>query len=310
MVFSGTSFYWGITTRISATIAALFSNMTFTRTSPDNIEQVIKVPVHYGMKEKMMARLEVAPGADTQVAMQLPVVSYEVAGWAYAPDRKEVSLSRNVRKITGDKNHFNVQYNSVPYDIFYNVYIYAKTMEDGLKIFEQAIAFFTPDFTVTMTAVPTMVDDRDIPIVLKNVQFEDLGQPDKIAERRMLIWTLQFVAHVFYFGPVRAKPVIKDVIMNLRLDGRIANPEDTEFPPYPSIANDPATNLQIENDIANNAPIASTTEIIPGLDANGNPTFNYSQAIPYQQVDVDDNWAVLVHIVDVREGANGVTANT
>lgn len=288
MVFSGDYFYWKLTTKYSAAFGSLFSNIKVKRNSTDgNIEQYISVPLVYGTKEKTQARLESVTEADKQAALQLPVISYELTGYKYAADRKLISINYKSKKLDNDKNRFNLQYNPVPYDLHYKVYIYTKTMEDGNTILEQILPFFTPDFTITMDLIPEMDDKRDIPIVLLNNSVQDLGQENKIWERRILIWSLEFVVHGYLFGPVKIKPYIKVINVNFRLDDSIINGETREWP-----------------SVSNTSPIVGVVQMYPGLLANGSPTTDPTQTIPWAEIAIDDDWGLINVQTNIVAGAN------
>jgi len=295
-MFSGTRFKHDLLTKYHAAFGRMFADITIERTSANNsIDQVIKIPLHWGSKEKMILRTEVLPEADRQYSIQLPAISYEFVQPVYHTDRKGISVVRNVRVLDqGDPERpskFKVQYNPIPFDLYYNVYVYAKNIPDANQIIEQILAFFSPDFTITMNLIPEMEEIRDIPVVLKNATYEDLGQVDKPYERRILVWTLQFVAHAWLFGPVKRKHMIKDIITNFRLDARVVTEEAKEFPPMPDITDE-------------DAPIAAITEEYPGLTANGEPTHDISNAIDWRLVEVDDNYGVVVQKVNITAGSN------
>ena len=286
-------------TKFHAAFGSLFSDIVINRQSSDgSINQQIKVPLHWGEKEKMLARLEALPDADRPVALQLPIISYEFLKPTYSSDRKYESVTRNVRKTPDDKNKYLVQYSGAPYDLHYNVYVYTKSIEDGNKIVEQILPFFTPDFTISMELIPEMSDVRDIPVILNDVSYDDLGKESNPIERRILIWTLQFTMNAHFFGPVKRKPMIKDIFIRYRLDGRLVSPEDKEFPNFANTV-----------DLENNAPVVSITEQYPGVNANGEPTANASDAIDWKLVDVDDHFAIVIERINITP-SNVVMSNT
>lgn len=290
MVFSGDNFYWQLISKYNATFGMLFSDITIKRSSTDTtINQNIKVPLYFGTKEKMQARVEALPNADRQFAVQLPAIAYEYPIISYSTDRKLISVNRNVIKNSSDKNSFLVQYNPWPADLHYKLYIYAKNIEDGNKIIEQILPFFTPDFTVSMELVPDMNDYRDIPTILKgNVNFSDNGKQDSETERRILVWTLEFIMHAFLFGPKKIKPVIKFIQLNQRLDDTRVAPDATSWP-IP---------------LSNSSPIVGTVTQYPGLTANGVGTYDPTQTIDWHNIAVDDEWDMIVQYTNTQAGAN------
>ena len=105
-------------------------------------------------------------------------------------------------------NGFN--YTPVPYNISYNLFSFTASAEAGLQIIEQILPFFQPDFTVTINAIPTLNIKRDIPIILNSVNYEDTYSGD-FTTRRAVIYTLNFTAKTYLFGPSTSQKVIKTV---------------------------------------------------------------------------------------------------
>ena len=64
-------------------------------------------------------------------------------------------------------------FNPVPYNITYQLFIFTATAENGLQIVEQIVPYFQPDYTVTINMIPDMNIKRDVPIVLGDIQYED-----------------------------------------------------------------------------------------------------------------------------------------
>ena len=76
---------------------------------------------------------------------------------AYDGSRKLNTVTRTVVEdpTTPDKRKY--QYNPVPYNIEFKVYVYANHSEDASKIVEQILPYFTPDWTTTVQLVPEVV---------------------------------------------------------------------------------------------------------------------------------------------------------
>ena len=98
----------------------------------------------------------------------------------------------------------------MPYNISYNLFSFTASAEAGLQIIEQILPFFQPDFTVTINAIPDLNIKRDIPIILNSVNYEDTYSGD-FTTRRAVIYTLNFTAKTYLFGPSTSQKVIKTV---------------------------------------------------------------------------------------------------
>jgi hypothetical protein len=112
----------------------------------------------------------------------------------------------------GKKTNFN--YTPVPYNINFSLYSFTATAENGLQIIEQILPFFQPEYTVTMNVIPEMQLVRDIPIILNSVNYEDTYNGE-FTQRRAVIYTLQFTAKTYLYGPMSNQKVIKQVQADL-----------------------------------------------------------------------------------------------
>ena len=115
----------------------------------------------------------------------------------------------------GKKTNYN--YTPVPYNISLQLYIFTATAEDGLQIIEQILPYFQPDYTVTVNMVPKLDIKRDIPIVLGNINYEDSYDGD-FTSRRAVIYTINFTAKTYLFGPMSNQGVIKSSQADLGTD--------------------------------------------------------------------------------------------
>ena len=192
---------------------SLFNDIAITRKNSAGTEvQTLKVPLAYGPKQKFITRLEQDPGDNQAIAMTLPRIGFEIAGFAYDPVRK---LNRIIKKkivsTEADKKlqQMSVQYTPVPYDVGFELFIMTKNSDDGIQIVEQILPYFQPEYTVSIKEVPEMDTIRDVPVVLNNISYEDTYAGD-FTERRAIIYTLNFTAKAYVYGPVTtAKPITK-----------------------------------------------------------------------------------------------------
>ena len=192
---------------------SLFNDIYITRKNASGSDsQSMKVPLAYGPKQKFMVRLDADPNLDQKVAITLPRIGFEIAGFDYDPSRK---LNRIIKRKkvsnTTDKalKQMNTQYSPVPYNLNFELFVMTKNSDDGIQIVEQILPFFQPEYTVTINEVPEMAVIRDVPIVLNNIGYEDT-YTGSFTERRAIIYTLNFTAKAYVYGPVTtAKPITK-----------------------------------------------------------------------------------------------------
>jgi hypothetical protein len=98
----------------------------------------------------------------------------------------------------------------VPYNLNVQLYVMAKNSDDALQMVEQILPYFQPDYTLTIKDMPEMGVARDIPIVLNSINYEDSYKGD-YAERRAIMYTLDFTTKFYLYGPVTSSKVIKTV---------------------------------------------------------------------------------------------------
>ena len=207
----GTYFYHQTSRKMVVAFGSLFNNIEVRRTdSNDAVTEVIKIPLSYGPKDKMLVRISQDPSLNPKVALTVPRMGFELTSMTYDGARKLNTMGRNVKKgTTGLKKQFN----PVPYNWDFSLYVFVKNAEDGTQILEQILPFFTPDFTVTMTLISGMTVKMDIPLVLNSVTSEDSYEGD-FASRRSIIWTLSFLMKGFLYPSVtdNAKVITSSVV--------------------------------------------------------------------------------------------------
>ena len=96
----------------------------------------------------------------------------------------------------------------VPYNIGFELAIISKNQEDGLQIIEQILPVFQPHYNLAVKLLPEMSEIRDIPVVLNDIDYEDSYEGD-FSTRRAIIYTLQFTAKTYLYGPVTSASTIK-----------------------------------------------------------------------------------------------------
>jgi len=189
--------------------------------------QSIAVPLAYAPKEKFLTRLDQQPDLDKrEFAVTLPRMSFEISGISYDSSRKLTRIQK-YKTVKTDKEGkvMNYNYTPVPYNISYTLNIFTATAESGLQIVEQILPFFQPDYTVTVVAVPELDIKRDVPIILNDVNYEDSYSGD-YTSRRAVIYTLNFTAKTYLFGPANTQKVIKEVQSDLYTDTPEATREE------------------------------------------------------------------------------------
>lgn len=192
----------------------LFKDITLVRYNPDLSEQErMIVPISYAPKELYVMRLEEDPDLDKKVQMTLPRISFEMTDLKYDTTRK---LNTNIKTFAQTSGGLVSQYNPVPYDFNFSLYVYVRNIEDGAQIIEHILPYFTPDYTIKVNLIPEMGAVKEIPIILNDASQDITYEGGKDWEPRMIIWTLTFTVKGFIFGGITpAGGIIKQSITNV-----------------------------------------------------------------------------------------------
>ena len=234
--------YWGTIRKAIVAFGNMFNNITVERKDANGETiQTIKVPLSYSPKQKFLTKIRQQPNIDNQnLQVIVPRMGFEMVSLDYDPNRKiaPIQQSRTINSSTSA----SAQYAPTPYNINMLLYIYVKNQDDGLQIVEQILPYFNPDYNLTLKAIPELDIKNDLPILLNSIGFEDDYEGD-MTTRRSIIWTMNFIMKLNFYGPVNKQGIIKRV--------------------NSSIYNDPDLNTKLQ-------AIKSTTS------ANALPTSNYT----------------------------------
>ncbi len=118
------------------------------------------IPIAYASKERYVMRLEDDPNLDKKVQMALPRLSFEMTGLSYDSSRKQ---NTNTKNFASSGSGTISQYNPVPYNFDFSLYLYVRNIEDATQVIEHIVPYFTPDYTVKINMI--------IPILNVNILF-------------------------------------------------------------------------------------------------------------------------------------------
>jgi hypothetical protein len=209
-----TPFYHRSIRKIIVGFGNLFSKITLVRYNPDMSEQErFIVPIAYASKERYVMRLEGDPDADKKVQLTLPRMSFEMNGVSYDASRKQNTNVRNY--ASGSSGAVSAQYNPVPYNFDFSLYVYVRSIEDGTQIIEHILPYFTPDYTIKINMIPEMGIIKEIPIVLNSTKYDVEYEGSRENDSRMIIWTLNFTAKGHVFGGISSPKLIHTTITNI-----------------------------------------------------------------------------------------------
>jgi len=209
--------------KLTVAFGTIFNNIQVKKADANGTSiQSIRVPLAYGPKEKFLVRLDQQASLDSrEFAVVLPRISFEITGISYDATRKLTRVQKYKTVKTGSNSILNTNYTPVPYNINYTLNVFTATAENGLQIVEQILPYFQPDYTITLNVLPNMNMSRDVPIVLNNVNYEDSYTGDFVT-RRAVIYTLNFTAKTYLYGPAGTQKVIRTVQSDVYTNTNIA----------------------------------------------------------------------------------------
>jgi len=170
------------------------------KNSADDTVSIIKVPLAYGPTQKFLARMQQEADLNRPVQITLPRMSFEFIGLQYDPGRKSTQTQTIINQ-TPDGANLKRNYMPVPYNMKFQLSIITKLNDDMLQIIEQILPYFQPAYNLSINFLGNLKEKRDIPIQLDGISMED-DYEGNFDTRRALIYTLDFTAKVYLFGPV------------------------------------------------------------------------------------------------------------
>jgi len=235
----GQHFYHSTVRKAVAVFGTLFNDINVLRTKADgSIISQLKVPLAYGPKAKMLARIDQATGSDSSMAIKLPRMGFEITSLELDSTQKLAKRNVIVESHASDATKKKTIKHQVAYNINVSLYILTKNQDDGLQIVEQILPYFQQEYNLTINPVSGFAYKQDVPIILTGVTMSDDYEGDFVT-RRALIYQLDFTMKMKFFGPTGNQGVIRTV--NIDLNGNSGGSdilEEMDFAITPSSADE------------------------------------------------------------------------
>lgn len=216
MSLHNSHFYFSMIRKYTVSVGNIFNSIYVVRYNEDGTESSRdKVPLSYGPKQKYLYRTEQNPDLNERFSIKLPRISFEMIEMRYDSSRKTPSTNkfRNDTIVNGTKAY---SYNAVPYEFLFDVNIMAKNTDEALQMIEQIVPFFTPDYTLTINAIPELNIVLDIPITIDSITSTDNWNSD-FSERRNIVWNIQLTLKGMLFAPIKTSKIILEA--DWKIDG-------------------------------------------------------------------------------------------
>jgi len=229
----GTHFYHEKIRKSVSIFGRLFNNIYVIRKNASGgVLNQLKVPLSYAPRQKYLERIRENTDLynDTKVAIKLPRMSFEITSFAYDNTRQLTKLS-NFKALGSTNQQRQKFYSPVPYNINFQLNIYAKSQDDALQIVEQILPTFNPQYTLTIKPFPDDYPDfkEDIPIIIQGLSFSDDFE-GAMESRRTIIYTLDFEMKVSFYGAITEGDVIRTSIARLfEIDAGAGNDSDIKL---------------------------------------------------------------------------------
>jgi hypothetical protein len=195
----GTYYYHEIIRKTIVSFGTLFNDIHIKhKNNSDNVISDLKVGLSYGPMQKFLAKIEQQEQLNKAIAITLPRMSFEMTSIQYDSTRK-AGVTQTFKALDG--TNLKKVFMPVPYNIGFQLSILSKLNDDALQIIEQILPYFQPSFNLTVDLISSIGEKRDIPIVLDNISFQD-DYEGNFTTRRSLIYTLNFTAKTYLFGPI------------------------------------------------------------------------------------------------------------
>jgi hypothetical protein len=182
--------------------------------------------------------MQLGEEAERVVSLKLPRMSFEISSIEYDATR-QMNKMNAIKKATDNVDSMNMVRQPVPYNLSFELSVYAKSQDDALQIVEQIIPTFNPKYSMTIMPIDQYPEIKeDVPVTLLSVSMED-SYEGPLDQRRTIIYTLSFTMAVNFYGEIGDGKIIREVnakagilndrvlsILNTTLDPIDVSPDD------------------------------------------------------------------------------------
>lgn len=206
-----TNFYHGTTKKMISAFSSIFDNIVIELGNGKEI----KVPLFYTQGETFLYRtVRYKNDEGTIKPIAMPVMGFELTSMNFDPERHTNPLSKmQDRQMAANRKYM---FNRVPISFNFDLFIAVKRMEDGLKIIEQIIPFFTPELVIRMKGVEELEQATNIPVTLTSFSHNIVNDGSLgVGDIRAVTFQLSFTMKGFLYPNLRSRKTIEDVIVNM-----------------------------------------------------------------------------------------------
>ncbi len=251
--------YHGTIRRYIVLFGTIFNQIYITKTDESGaITSMMRVPITYGPADKVIKRVTSDPELNRPFGSVLPYMTFQMLRMSYDGSRHLTKQGREV-KPDSNKNLAAWTYNPVPFNFLFELNVIVKNAEDGIKIIEQILPFFAPNWTSSVRIIDDPIIEKDISLGFIDHDSQD-NWNGSFEERRYIRHILRFELQGFLFGPIQKSRIIKKFEGNF---GTIDGISDAQISVY------------------------------PGLTEDGYPTSDPALTIDYSQINWEDDYGFI-----------------
>ena len=224
----GVTYYHQTIRKYVAVFGTLFNDLNIERTNASGtVIEKVKIPLAYGPKQKWLLAMSDTTASRKVTATRSPRMGFALTSVDYDSVRKLNTVGKNwaANSSLSTTTTLLSQFNPVPYNFAFDLFILVKNAEDGTQILEQILPYFTPEFTVTVNTIPDMGIKADIPVVLNSSSVADEYEGD-LATRRTITWTLSFTLKGYIYPDIKSSSIIKTIEVNFRIPATAVTTSD------------------------------------------------------------------------------------
>jgi hypothetical protein len=218
----GNYFYHERIRKSVAMFGSLFNNIFVVRKNSDGtVRNTQRVPLSYAPRDKYLERIRQNADldTDTNIAIRLPRMSFEIISFVYATERQLNKMNNLSRAIaTNDDVKRKIQ-QGVPYTLNFQLNVYARNQDDALQIVEQILPTFAPQYTLSIKPFSDVTDYvEDVPITLTGVTYND-DYEGALDTRRVIQYQLDFEMYCVFYSAINEINIIREVEANTFIIG-------------------------------------------------------------------------------------------
>lgn len=202
-------FYHGTTKKMIVAFSTVFDGISI---DLDNGKE-ITVPLHYAQAEKFLQKInKYSDLEDTVKPIAMPVMGFEWVSMNYEPERHTNTMNKmQDRKLQNERKYM---YNRTPVAWNFELYVAVQRLNDGLKIIEQIIPFFTPHLNLRVRGVEEIDEPDNVQLILTSFSH-DINYADGMDEIRNIVFQFSFTLKGYLYQDVKKHKTIKDTIINI-----------------------------------------------------------------------------------------------